>query len=449
MSPSSATLEAIGGTATVNLTATTGCSWREQADAAWVVSVSPAEGSGSAAVRFSVGPNAGAPRTATLRIGEAVVGLSQAGAGAPAPPPPSPTPPPPGPTPSPAPTPAPPACRYAVSPARADAKSSGGQAVVEVSTDPGCAWVATTSDSWIAITSGASSSGSGSVRLAIGANTGAARSGVVIVAGKTVAVEQEGAPAPCTYRLTPDSRNIGADGGDFSVAVATQASCAWTASSEAAWITITDARSGTGSGTFVARIAANTGGARSGVIRVGSETLTVQQAGRTCSYGIKPTYYDAGRGPDDIRVNVTAPSGCAWTATSPAPWATISEGRSGSGQGVVRILVEANSGAERTAELTIAGEAFRLKQLGCAATIKPTHYDAGRGPDDIRITVKADNGCSWTASSSVSWVRVAEGASGSGDGTVRLLVEANSGPDREVTLTIASQPFQLKQNGSR
>jgi hypothetical protein len=44
-------------------------------------------------------------------------------------------------------------------------------------------------------------------------------------------------------------------------------------------------------------------------------------------------------------------------------------------------------------------------------------------------------------------VSVAEGATGSGNGMVRLLVQPNSGAPRSVTLTIAGQPFELRQEG--
>jgi hypothetical protein len=110
--------------------------------------------------------------------------------------------------------------------------------------------------------------------------------------------------------------------------------------------------------------------------------------------------------------------------------------------------VEANNGPERTADLTIAGISFRLRQHGCSTSIKPTSYHAGRGPDDIRIAVSAEGGCTWTAASTVSWVTVAEGRTGSGDGTVRLIVEPNSGAERSVTLIIAGHAFELRQSGS-
>jgi hypothetical protein len=186
-------------------------------------------------------------------------------------------------------------------------------------------------------------------------------------------------------------------------------------------------------------------------VRVASETLTVHQERGACTYSIKPAYYNAGRGPDDILIDVTAESGCAWTATTDASWVTVESGRSGSGNGSVRLLIPANSGPPRTALVTIAGHTFTLSQNGlCTPSIKPGNYHAGRGPDDIRIVVTAEAGCAWTAASSVSWVTVAEGRTGSGSGIVRLLVQANSAAAaRSVTLTIAGQPFELRQNGSQ
>jgi hypothetical protein len=198
-------------------------------------------------------------------------------------------------------------------------------------------------------------------------------------------------------------------------------------------------------------IARNSGSARTANISVATKTVTIQQAAAPpapCNYAIKPAYYDAGRGPDTIRINVTAGDGCEWSARNDAPWVTVDAGSTGSGNGIVRLLVQANTDAERSTTLTLAGQPFALHQEGsCSYKIKPNNYHAGRGPDDIEIEVTTDDGCTWTASSTVNWVTVAEGASGTGKGKVRLLVQANDGPARTVVLTIAGQPFELRQNG--
>jgi hypothetical protein len=240
---------------------------------------------------------------------------------------------------------------------------------------------------------------------------------------------------------------VNSDAQDLSVNMTTQSRCTWSVSSDVPWITIADGGPGSGNGAFKLSIAANRGDPRTGTVHAASETFTVQQAG-ACTYSIKPTYYDAGHGPDTVNINVTAGAGCAWTTRNDAAWVTVDAGSTGSGNGTVRLSIQANNGSERSTVLTIADQPFNLHQEGaCSYTIKPKNYHAGRGPDDISIDVKTDPGCSWTATSTVDWVTVAEGASGTGSGRVRLLVRANDGPQRSVTLTIAGQPFELTQDG--
>ena len=457
VSPSTVTLDAAEHQIAIAVTGPNGCAWTARSDVPWVGRATPADGSGTATVRFTVSANATDARTGTVVVANATVRVNQsANVGAtptpqpPAPPPdPAPTPnPPPPPAPTPTPNP-PPTCNYDVAPGRASVGSSGDEVGVTVTTTSGCTWTASSNASWITIVSGAGGSSSGSVRLSVSPNSGAARAGTVSIANQTITIEQQARPAPaCSYRLTPASRAVGADPDAFAVDVSAPSGCAWTASSDAPWITIVNG-SGSGSGTLRVVTAGNTGGPRSGTVRVATETLTVQQAG-ACTYSIKPNDYHAGRGPDAVSIDVTAPGGCGWTTTTDASWVTVAAGASGVGNGVVRLEIPANNGPARTAVVTIAGRPFTLLQNGvCAPTIKPGHYDAGRGPDDIRIKVSAEDGCTWTAASTVSWVTVAEGATGSGDGVVRLLVQPNNDDPRAVTLTIAGQPFALTQEGHK
>jgi len=314
----------------------------------------------------------------------------------------------------------------------------------------------------------AGGTGGGSIAVSVTANTSQARTATVTIGDTAVRVNQAAgsgpatgptpspapsptpAPPSCTYNLQQASLTAGRAAEAFTIGITASAGCAWSVSTNASWITITDGRTGSGNGTFRIAVAANNGAARTGTVRAATETLTVRQDGGTCSYSIKPGSYDAGRGPDDIRVSVTADTGCAWTASTGADWVTIAEGRTGSGSGTVRLQIPSNSSGPRTALVSIAGETFTLNQEGgCDTRIKPKNYHSGRGPDDIRVDVSAREGCSWTSSSNVSWVTVAEGATGSGDGTVRLVVQPNQGPDRATTLTIAGQPFELRQNGPR
>ena len=85
----------------------------------------------------------------------------------------------------------------------------------------------------------------------------------------------------CTYSISPTSADFGASGGTGSVSVTTQAGCTWTASSGAAWMTITSGSSGTGNGTVNYSISSNTGGSRTSVSTIAGQTFTVTQSGAT------------------------------------------------------------------------------------------------------------------------------------------------------------------------
>jgi hypothetical protein len=332
----------------------------------------------------------------------------------------------------------------------ASVEAAGSAVQVTVTAAAGCSWSSATGAPWITISSGAAGSGSGVVVATVAPNTGAARTGTIVVAGRTVTITQAAPSAPaCTYQLTPPSLSVTSDAQDSTVAVTAPAGCQWQAASSVPWITIADPPSGAGNGTFKLTIAANTGDARSGTVLVGSVTLAVQQAaGATCSYAINPTSYTAALAADAVDVTVTAGATCAWTASSGAPWVTVASGASGTGNGLVHLAIDANTGAARSTVVTIAGQPFTVQQPGvCTYAIKPTFYDSGKGPDNINVNVTADPGCAWTASSPVTWATIADGATGTGNGVVKIAVQPNDGPSRAATLTIAGQPFQLTQKG--
>jgi hypothetical protein len=98
---------------------------------------------------------------------------------------------------------------------------------------------------------------------------------------KTLTNAQSAVFAPrsaCTYALFPTSQSYTAAGGAASVSVSTQTGCAWTAVSNAPWITITGGTSGTGGGPVNYSVAANSVTApRSATITIAGLTFTVNQ----------------------------------------------------------------------------------------------------------------------------------------------------------------------------
>jgi len=83
-----------------------------------------------------------------------------------------------------------------------------------------------------------------------------------------------------------------------------------------------------------------------------------------CPSSLSPQSESFGASGGSDTVNVTAPSGCAWTATSNATWINITSGTSGSGDGSVNYTVSPNTGSDRTGTLTIAGKTFTVSQTG-------------------------------------------------------------------------------------
>jgi all-beta uncharacterized protein len=450
-------VSASGGSGSLALNTARECVWSASSKDAWIT-LSPTSGQGEATIGYTVQPNPnGSRRQGHVAVSDQTVEVSQAAA----------------------------PCQYAISPSNVDAAAARAELTVTLTATPDCSWNARSDVDWIGSPAPNSGVGSATVTIVVTTNTAQARIGTVTLAGAMLRVNQAAAEAPapppvppspppapppspptpppspppspsppaCTYAVSPTSLSIDATGGQRSVTVTSGQECAWSATSGVDWMTVTSGSAGSGNGSVILNISRNSGSARSANITVASQTVTVQQAAAPpapCTYSIKPTEYEAGRGPDTITISVTAVAGCAWSTRTDVSWVTVDTGSTGSGNGTVRLLVQANTGAERSTTVIIAGQSFALHQEGaCSYKIKPTDYHARRGPADIDIDVTTETGCTWTATSTVNWVTVAEGATGTGKGTVRLLVQANDGPARSVVLTIAGQPFELRQDGMK
>ena len=87
--------------------------------------------------------------------------------------------------------------------------------------------------------------------------------------------------APCTYSLSASSQSFTSAAGTGSVNVITTSACAWTAVSNANFITLTSGASGTGNGTVSYSVSANNGVARTGTLTVAGKTYTVNQSAAT------------------------------------------------------------------------------------------------------------------------------------------------------------------------
>lgn len=111
----------------------------------------------------------------------------------------------------------------------------------------------------------------------------------------------------------------------------------------------------------------------------------------TCSYSISPDSRTIVAGGGNSSVGVTAGAGCSWTATSNAPWLTITSGGSGNGSGTVNYSVAQNTGQQRSGSVTVSGGAqtftHTVIQEGVAVS-NPTAQQISDYADQLSATYK-------------------------------------------------------------
>lgn len=260
-------------------------------------------------------------------------------------------------------------CTYAASPSATSFLSSGGSGTVTVTTDTGCSWTATSSAAWLTITTGSSGSGSGTVSFTVAANPAAStRSTTLTVGGQTIGITQAAAAAVCSYTATASATSFPSPGGNGTVAVTTGTGCSWTAISGATWLTITSGSSGSGGGTVLFTVSANTTtSSRTANIVIAGQIIPITQsaASSACTVSLSAssaTFHSPG---GTGTLFITTGSGCTWTATSSSSWIVITGGSGGTGSGTITYQVSANAtSATRTGNLTIGNATFQVTQEG-------------------------------------------------------------------------------------
>jgi hypothetical protein len=177
VSPTSLSFGSGGGTRSVSVTTSSGCTWTIDNASTWVTT-GASGGTGSGSVTVSVGANGPASRSVTLTVAGKNVTVSQSAL----------------------------ACSYTVSPGALTWTAAGGSATFNIGTSSACNWSATTSGgAWMTLARTAGS-GNASVIVTVPVNKGPSRSATISVAGKTLEATQASAPgpaAPANFRIMP------------------------------------------------------------------------------------------------------------------------------------------------------------------------------------------------------------------------------------------------------
>ncbi len=263
-------------------------------------------GSGNGVVNYSVAANtSAAARTGTLTIGFQTFTITQAGSS--------------GAT-----------CTYTLSAASATPDATASTATVDVAAADGCTWTAVSNANWITISSGATGTGNGTVTYALTANPdNQTRAGSITIADQTFAITQAGSGGPCSYTLLTNGQSYSSTGATDTVTVLATAGCQWTATSPVPWIVIVSGFIGSGNGTVTFQVAQNFGAAQTANLTIAGQLFTVSEAAYGtigCTYTLSPTQTSIAADATTGTVNVSAPQGCSWTASSNAGWVTITSG---------------------------------------------------------------------------------------------------------------------------
>ncbi|KJR40354.1 S-layer homology region domain protein [Candidatus Magnetoovum chiemensis] len=234
------------------------CAWTAVSDNSWITIDAGSNGTGNAAVSYSVSENPNtSPRIGILEIAGRKFTVTQTGADA--------------------------TCSVSILPQQTTISSESTEGNIIVLTSPAdCAWSTTTvASSWIAISDPESGSGTGDSVITYKAEANADTSdrfGVVMVNDQPFMLTQKGV---CTYDLSPVVIDIDAAGSASETVAVTPSDsiCTWNAISDEDWITVvSSSSSGTGTGTVEFAVAANsTGAMRTGKVVIGGQNLLIVQ----------------------------------------------------------------------------------------------------------------------------------------------------------------------------
>ena len=414
-----------GNTGSLSVVTRSGCAWSVSHTNDWITITSAASGTGNGTVAYAVAANDSTmARTGVVGIGGAVFTLLQSG-----------TP-----------------CAYALAPSGRTLSSASETGLVSVTALDGCAWATINTNSWITITSGTNSLGSGTVGYRVETNAGTlTRLGVITIAGQNFAVAQ--GQFICSYKLSPVARTHGYGSSTGMVSVTTSGECTWSVVNTNAWIAITSTSTNAGSDSVGYLVAPNPRPSeRTGVIRIDGQSFTLTQRAAPCELALSPVSRTHGYGMATGLVSLATLLDCPWSVNNTNDWVTILSPTNSAGPTNLLYVVRANpSASERAGVVMIGDQALTLIQRAapCTLVLSPSSRTHGYSANTGSVSVATPNGCPWTVVNTNDWIRILSGTNGAVGGTVAYAIDTNPARvERTGTVIIADQVFTLTQGGT-
>jgi hypothetical protein len=245
------------------------------------------------------------------------------------------------------------------------------------------------------------------------------------------------APAGCSYTVSPQTLSVDSSTNNYWISVsAPGADCGWTTNETVSWF---DVGTYTGSA-FRIDVENNTSTqSRSGSIDVAGSQVTVTQAGVSgCPISFSSTEYETPADQSTNVLDVFAPSGCSWSATSNSSFIQIVGGGTGSGNGIVTYATAANTDSSpRVGALAVNGRTVQVTQFPAQACTLTTEMFPNANGDGGTITITAPSWCQWTITPEESWILVSTPI-GQGSGSTDFTIDTAAQPDPEFHATYLS-----------
>lgn len=267
------------------------------------------------------------------------------------------------------------------------------------------------------------------------------RIGHIYINGLTYTVTQLGYGAtlsPSGNVSIPASGTIAEGQISFSIEPATDGAkeIAWTASSDSDWVTVRPTR-GDGDSTVYYSVDENTSESeRIATLTIAGQQILLTQSGAEI---VDPDANKVWLVPEtaitwpcpatEFDVSLVAGEDVNWTAASDAEWIVITTSKTGTGSSVMHVsLPENRSVLSRSGKITVNNAELAVIQRGTTdfeLALNPQVSTFSYGGAISNVSVTASQDMSWTAKSSMPWVRITSGSSGAGSGNVRYVVSAN------------------------
>lgn len=237
-----------------------------------------------------------------------------------------------------------------------------------------------------------------------------------------------------TANLVPSSSAIDRLGGQITTRVEVLPNVSWTAVSNDDWISIVNP-TGIGTGDLNFNVASYGGVSdRTGTITIGGAIYSVTQSGMDVN--VFPVRVDKDSDVGIITATVSSLFSTSWSVSSDSSWITIIDPGAGNGDDEVLIAVASNpSYLARSGNVSIGSANIEIWQDGLPSPVLDLiPYEATADPTGGygNIAVMSTPDAPWQSQALNSWINIASGENGTGNGNIEYVVSPNPTLDTRI-----------------